>query len=103
MPALHTVFDVKLHVVAQVVEPKFVVGAVGDIGGVGSAPLLIVKIVYDDADGEAEKTVEPAHPFGVTFGQIVVDGDHVYATPTERAEIYGKSGDQRLAFAGLHF
>ena len=34
MPALHAVLQVELHVVAQVIEAEFVVGAVGDIGAV---------------------------------------------------------------------
>ena len=32
VPALHAVVQVELHVVAQVVEAEFVVGAVGDVG-----------------------------------------------------------------------
>ena len=31
MPALHAVLQVELHVVAQVIEAEFVVGAVGDV------------------------------------------------------------------------
>ena len=37
--ALDAVLDVELHVVAQVVEAELVVGAVGDVGGVGVAAL----------------------------------------------------------------
>ena len=57
----------------------------------------------DHADGQAEKAVEPAHPFRIALGQIVVDRDHVHAAPAERVEIYRKRRDQRFAFAGLHF
>ena len=39
VPALHHVLQVVLHVVAQIVEAEFVVGAVGDVGGVGLAAL----------------------------------------------------------------
>ncbi len=101
--ALHAVLDVELHVVAQVVEAELVVGAVGDVGGVGGAALVVVEIVDDDADGEAEELVDLAHPLGVALGQVVVDGDDVDAAAGERIQIAGESGDEGLAFAGLHF
>ena len=50
-----------------------------------------------------EKLVDGAHPGGVALGQIVVDGDDMHALAGERVEIDGERGDQRLAFAGLHF
>ena len=40
VPALHAIVQVELHVVAQVVEAEFVVGAVGDVGSIGFAALL---------------------------------------------------------------
>ena len=95
--------DVELHVVAQVVEAEFVVGAVGDVAVVGDLPLLIVEIVLDDADRQAEEAVDAAHPFRVAAGQVVVHGDDVNAFAVERVEIGGQRGDERLAFAGLHF
>ncbi len=100
--ALHHVLEVELHVVAQVVEAELVVGAVGDVGAVGLAALLVGEVVHDDADGEAEEAVDLAHPLGVALGEIVVDGDDVDAVAGERVEIAGKRGDERLAFAGLH-
>ena len=42
MAALDAIGQVVLHVVAQIVETEFVVGAVGDVGGVGVAALLVV-------------------------------------------------------------
>jgi len=59
----------KLHVVAQVVEAELVVGAVGDVGGVGVAPLVIVEAVDDAADGEAEKAVDLPHPLAVALAR----------------------------------
>ena len=95
--------QIELHVVAQVVETEFVVGAVGDVGGVGLAALLVVEIVDDDADAQAEEAVELAHPLRVALGQIVVDRDHVHAASAQRIQINRAGGDQRFAFAGLHF
>jgi hypothetical protein len=43
------------HVVAEVVEAHLVVGAVGDVGGVGLAALLGREIVDDQADREPRK------------------------------------------------
>ena len=92
----------ELHVVAQVVEAELVVGAVGDVGGVLRAPLLVAEPVHDAADGEAEELVDLAHPFGVAARQIVVDRDDVHALAGQRIEIGGQGRDQRLAFARLH-
>ncbi len=49
MTALHAILDVKLHVVAQVVESELVVGAVGNVSAVGLLPLLVVQLVHDHA------------------------------------------------------
>ena len=103
MTALHAIVQVELHVVAQVVEAELVVGAVGDVGGVGFLALRVVEVVNDDADAEAEEGVELAHPLGVALGQVIVDGDDVDAAPGERVEVDRQSGDQRLTFTGLHF
>ena len=92
-----------LHVVAQIVEAELVIGAVGDVAVVGLLALLVVEPVHDHADGEAEEIVDLPHPFGVALGQIVVDGDHVHAARGQGVEIDRERGDQRLAFAGLHF
>ena len=101
--ALDAVGEVVLHVVAEIVEAELVVGAVGDVGGVGGAALHVVEIVDDDADREAEHLVDGAHPFGVAAGQVVVDGDDVDALARERVQEGGQGGDERFAFAGLHF
>ena len=102
MPALDVVRELELHVVAEVVEAELVVGAVGDVGGVGDLPLRVVQVVLDDADRHAEEAVDPAHPLRVAAGEVVVDGDDVDALAFERVEIGGKGRDERLAFAGLH-
>ncbi len=102
MAALHLVLDLELHVVAEVVEAELVVGAVGDVGAVGFAALVVGEVVDDDADGEAEEAVDLAHPLRVAFGEVVVDGDDVNAVAGEGVEIAGKSGDEGFAFTGLH-
>ena len=100
---LHAVLDAELHVVAQVVEPELVVGAVGDVGVVGVLALLVVQIVHDHTDLEAEKLVEPPHPLRVAAGQVIVDRNHVNAVAGQRVQVARQGGDQRLAFTGFHF
>ena len=99
---LHHLLEPELHVVAQIVEAELVVGAVGDVGGVLVAALVVVEPVDDAADGEAEETIDLAHPLAVALGEVVVDGDDMDALARERVEIDRQGRDQRLAFAGLH-
>ena len=102
VPALDHVLHAVLHVVAQVVEAKLVVGAVGNIAVVSDLALLVVEPVHDDAGLEPEEAVDLAHPLGVALGEIIVDGDDMNTTASQRVEIDRQSRDQRLAFAGLH-
>ena len=95
--------NVELHVVAQVVESEFVIGAVSDVGGVSFAAFFVVQVVHDHAYRQAEEAIELAHPLRVALGQVVVDRNHVNAATAERVEIDRQGSDQRFAFAGLHF
>ncbi len=92
-----------LHVVAQIVEPEFVVGAVGDVGGVLGAADIRRQVVDDAADFEAEEPVDLPHPLAVALGEIVVDGDDVDTATGERIEVDWQRRDQGLAFTRLHF
>ena len=102
MAALDHVLQAILHVVAQIVEAVFVVGAVGDVARIGLLALAVVEAVDDHAGGHAEETVDLPHPFGVAPGEVIVDGDDVDALAGQRIEIDRKGCDQRLAFAGFH-
>ncbi len=102
MAALHVVRELELHVVAQVVEPEFVIRAVGDVAGVCHLAFGVGEIVLDDADRHAEEAIDLAHPLGVAAGEIVVHGDDVHALAVERVQIDGQRRDERLAFARLH-
>ncbi len=101
--ALYQVFTAEGHVIAQVIEAEFVIGAVGDIGGVGAAPLIVVDAVYDDAGRQAEELIQLAHPCRITRGQIVIDGDHMHATSGQRIQIDRQGSHQRFTFTGFHF
>ncbi len=57
----------------------------------------------DAADVEAEELVDASHPFGVAFGEVVVDGDDVDTLAGEGVEVDREGGDESFAFAGFHF
>ena len=101
--ALHEVLRVGGHVVAQVVEAELVVRAEGDVGHVGLATGLAVGLVLVDAvDGEAVEHVERPHPLRVALGQVVVDGDDVYAVARQCVQEDGQRGHQRLTLTRGH-
>ena len=103
MTTLHAIFQVELHVVAQVVESELVVSAVGDVSCISIPALLVIEIVHDHADGEPEEAIKLPHPFRVAFGQVVVNRDHVHAATAQRVQVNRKRRNQRFSFAGLHF
>ena len=102
MAALHLLLGAQHHVVAQVVEAELGVGAVGDVGQVGLAPLGRLHAVLQGGHREAEELVDRAHPGRVAAGQVVVDRDHVHAAAGQGVQIHRHGGDQGLALAGLH-
>jgi hypothetical protein len=85
--ALHARLHVVDHVVAQVVEAVFVVGPVGDVGGIGSTLLVRRLLRHDHAHRQAQEPVDLAHPVGVAGGQVVVDGHYMHAAAGEAVEI----------------
>ena len=102
MAALHAILQIVLHVVAQIIEPEFVVRAVGDVRAVGGAPLRVIQIVDDHAHRQPQHLVNRAHPLRVAPGQIIVHRDDVHAFARQRIQVSGKRGDERLSFARLH-
>src|SRR5947199_8804995 len=118
--ALDVLVQAELHVVAQVVEAELVVGAVGDVGAVGVAPVdrprvedavvlgdvgqveLEAGIVDDRRDREAEELVDRPHPLDVAARQVVVDGDEMSALGDQGVQVEGQRGDERLPLPRLH-
>ena len=109
------------QVVAQVIEPVLVVGAVGDVRAIGLRPRAGAEglqplvggvigrieeergVVLNDADGQSQRMVQLRHPLGIALGEVVVHGDEMDALAFERIQIDRQRRDQGLAFAGLHF
>ena len=64
MAALYKVFGAHGHIVAQVVETKFIVRTKGDVCLVGAATALRVGLMLVDAvNRQTMEHVERAHPF----------------------------------------
>ena len=88
--------------VLEEVEAKLLGRAVGDVAGVGLAPLVEIHLRLDDAHFQAEGLVDRRHPFSVAAGEVVVDRGEVGALAGEGIEHEGQRGHERLAFARLH-
>ena len=102
MFALRVVVEGKFHVVAQVVEAEFGVVAVGDVGPVGLLPFQVRQAVDDYSHAHPQPAIEPAHPLGVTLGQVFVYSDHVHAATGQGVQVHRQGSHQGLALTGLH-
>ena len=103
MAALDAIGEVIFHVVAKIVEAKFVVRTVSNVGVIRRTALSIIQIVHDHANAQAQRAIQRAHPLGVAARQIIVDGNDVYAAPSQRIQTGRQGGHQRFSFAGFHF
>ena len=99
---LNALFRAEGHVVAQIVEAVFVVGAVGDIGSVGFTLRWRRQAGHVDANRHAKEFKQRAVIFGVALGQVVVDGHHVNAFPGQRVEVRRQGRGQSFTFTGTH-
>ena len=103
MGALHQVFGIRGHIVAQVVEAELVVRTESDVGQISTAARLAVGLVLVDAvHAQAVEHVERAHPLGVALGQVVVHRDHMHAVARQGVEEHRQGGHQCLAFTRGH-
>ena len=101
--ALHALLEAEGQVVAQIVEAEFVVGAEGDVAGVGRALLRRFLLAADHTHAEAQEAIDGAHPVGVALGEVLVDRHDVHAVPRQRVQVRRECRDQRLALTGPHF
>ena len=102
MVALVHLFQARFHVVAQIVEAKFVVGRIGDIRTVSDLLLAFRLLRIDNACCHPKGCINLAHPFRVAPCQIIVDGHHMHALAHQGVQIGGKGRDKGLALACLH-
>ena len=59
-------------------------------------------MLVDTVNGESVEHIERSHPLGVALGQIVVDGDHVYAVACQGIEEDGQRSYERLTLTRCH-
>ena len=93
----------RTHVVAQVIESKFVVRPVRDVACVGSLPVADAHVALDRADRQPQPNVERPHPLHVAARQVVVHRHNMDTQAGERVQVRRQGRHQRLAFPGYHF
>ncbi len=104
MFALYQIERAGGHVVAQVVETKFVVGTEGDVGQIGLTTFFrIGAVLVDTIHRQTMEHIQRSHPFRVTLRQVIVHGDHVDTVPGQGVQEYGQGGDQGFTLTGSHF
>ena len=103
MAPLGNLLFVKLHVVAQIVEAKLIVGAISDIGGISLFALFIGQAVQNYAHAQAEKFINSSHPLRIAAGKVVVDRNYMHAFAGKRIQHHRQSGHQSFTFPGFHF
>jgi hypothetical protein len=101
--ALHELRLVERHVVAQVVETEFIVGAVRDVAQVLLATLGWSLAREDHTGGHAKRAINAPHELTLVFGQEVVGGDHVNAATRDCVQVCGRGCHKGFSFTGAHF
>ena len=99
---VHQIGRVHRQQIAQVIEPGFLRGDVGDVRAVGGASRSGRHPLLNVADREPEHPIDRAHPLGVAPGQIVVERQDVHAAIGEGVERRRHHRRERLALARLH-
>ena len=90
------------HVVAQVVEAELVVGAIGDIRGVGGLLAFARHLRQVHSYRQSEEAVHTPHPLGVALGEVVVDSHDMHALAGDRVQVDRQRRHECLALAGAH-
>ena len=103
MTTLHQVLFIPRHVVTQVIEAEFIIGAIGDVGVVLLTALGRIHVRQNATSGHTKEVEYPAHKVALVFRQIVIHGDHMHTLTFKGVEIARQGGYKRLAFTRLHF
>src|SRR6056297_1655668 len=91
------------HVVAEVVETKFIVGPEGYISIICFSPCIGIGLMFvNTIDCKTMKLVDRPHPFRVTFCQVVVNGYKVYALTGKCIKKNRQCCNQCFSFSGGH-
>ena len=85
--ALHFVVQSKCHVVAQVIESEFIVGAIGNRALISRLLLLRALPGRDNADAQTKKFVDRAHPVRITIRKIIIHRDNMHTSPGKAIQV----------------
>ncbi|MNG23995.1 hypothetical protein D3C84_1086680 [compost metagenome] len=80
-------FLIKDHIIAQIIETKFIVRAICDIAGISFLLLCVRQSVQVAADRQAEKLVHLTHQLTIALRQVIVDRYDVNALAEQRVQI----------------
>ena len=62
-----------LHIVAQIIKPKFIIRRIGNITGIGCRFFSLWLLRVNDPCGQAQSPIDFRHPIRIAARQIVVD------------------------------
>ena len=103
MASLRHLRERAAHIVPQVIKPQLVIRGIGDIGGIGLALFTIRLARINNPCCHPKRGEHLAHPFGVAFGEIVVDGHDMNAFTRQRVQIGRESRDKGFTLTRFHF
>ncbi len=66
MIGLNELVRVEFHIIAQIIKAEFVISPVSHTARILFFALVIVHIVLNTADGQTQKIMNFAHPFGIS-------------------------------------
>ena len=102
MTPLHHLAFVNRHIVPQIVKAHLVIGTVGNIRSISGFPVAGLHIVDNQTHAQTQEPIDLAHPFRVTFGQIIVHGNDMHTLAGQCVQICRKHSHQRFTFTGAH-
>ena len=103
MTALNLVLFVDDHIVTQIIESEFVVGAICNITRISFPTLVVCQTVENTSNCQTEETQNLSHFIGLCFCQVVIDRYNVNALSGQRIQISCNTCNQSFTFTGLHF
>ncbi len=69
--------------IAQIIEPKFLVGAVSDVGSISGSLFLRRQFRMHEADGTTEQSIYRAEKLEVPPREVIVRRRHVHSPARE--------------------
>ena len=90
------------HIVAQVIKPIFVIGAIGYASSVSSLLVAVVHLGEDHTDTDAKELIDTPHPFRIPLGEIVIHRYQMNTFVGQGIEVCRQGRHQRFTFARTH-